>query len=53
MPIADLSFQHWKLQLQPTIRNPKSEIRNVERVFYLGYFERRFLGIPLVESKTS
>jgi hypothetical protein len=32
--------------------NPKSQIRNVERVFFLGYFEERFLGRRLVESKT-
>jgi len=33
--------------------NPQSEIRNVERVFFLGYFEKKSLGRRLVESKTS
>jgi hypothetical protein len=45
--------------LEAQIRNPKSEMeiapkeRRIERVFFLGYFEKKSLGTRLVESKTS
>jgi len=52
--------------LEAQIRNPQSEtgnpaagwecegqIRDVERVFFLGYFEKKSLGRRLGESKTS
>jgi len=39
--------------LKAQIQNQKSEIRNVERVFFLGYFEKKSLGTRLGESKTS
>jgi hypothetical protein len=50
---VDLSFWHWNLWLQPTIRIPQSPIRNVERVFFLGYFEGKSFEIRLGEGKTA
>jgi hypothetical protein len=57
--IGAIDFPLFSLQKKSTIRNPQSEMpiapkeRRIERVFFLGYFEKKSLGRRLGESKTS